>query len=182
MKKIDVLSYNKSLSTAEECETLKGVDSTGKDVCILQETLFSGRPVRTTQSYFNGGALFAIGRYIGVMPENNTLYDILIVPVDNSGEKVNLSGIIGRILYTRGGPNQALMCGQFDIVALRGYNKTQLNCSDEGYKVGLCQYKGQTYIALRIPGTMSRGLYFIGMYSGDCVFTIVPQSNVVWEE
>ena len=182
MKKIDVLSYNKSLSTAEECEALKGVDSTGKDVRILQETLFSGRPVRTTQSYFNGGALFAIGRYICIMPENNTLYDILIVPVDNSGEKVNLSGIIGRMLYTRGGPNQALMCGQFDIIAVRGYTQKKLSCSDADYKVGLCQYKGQTYIALRIPGSMSRGFYFIGIYSADCVFNIIPQSDVVWEE
>ena len=182
MKKIDVLSYNKSLSTAEECETLKGVDSTGKDVRILQETLFSGRSVRTTQSFFNDGALFALGKYIGAMPENGTLYDILIAPVDNSGGKVNLSGIIGRILYTRGGPNQALMCGQFDIIATRGYTKTQLSSSDADYKVGFCQYKGQTYIALRIPETMSRGFYFIGIYSADCIFKFTPQSDSIWEE
>ena len=182
MKTIDVLSYNKALSTVEGCKALKGVDSTGKDVQILQETLFSGREVRTTQSVFNEGAQFALGKYLAVMPENSTLYALLIAPVDNSGEKVNLSGIIGRILYTRGGPNQVLMCGQFDIVAVRGYTSTKLSSSDADYKAGLCQYKGQTYIAVQIPNTMSRGFYLIGMYSGDCVFTMVPQSDVVWEE
>lgn len=182
MKTIDVLSYNKALSTVEGCKALKGVDSTGKDVQILQETLFSGREVRTTQSYFNGGALFALGRYIGVYPEVDVLHDVLIAPIDNTGEKVNISGIIGRMLYARGGERQALICGQFDIVAVRGYSDMSLSCSDTNYKVGLCQYKGQIYMALRINNVMLRGFYFIGIYSADCVFQIVPQSDVVWEE
>lgn len=47
---------------------------------------------------------------------------------------------------------------------------------------GTCKYQGKTYLALSVGSDSTMTLFFTGLHSGDCLFSIVNLDDVSWNE
>ena len=116
----------------------------------------------------NGSLKYAKPNIIGV---------VLVSEISEGIE--NFKGIIGTLYRLRGSVSFSLIAEQYTITCLKAYKNTKFESNNE-IRVGKCTYNGKTYIGFTTQSEPSPRLFFSGYYTSDCIFTHVPESEVIW--
>nr|DAJ03136.1 MAG TPA: hypothetical protein [Caudoviricetes sp.]DAV04324.1 MAG TPA: hypothetical protein [Caudoviricetes sp.] len=76
-----------------------------------------------------------------------------------------------------------------DVVCTQSYtdNKifnvgAKIGTGQASIQAGTCEYQGKTYLALSVGSDSTMTLFFTGLHSGDCLFSIVNLNDVSWNE
>lgn len=70
---------------------------------------------------------------------------------------------------------EILLNGIFNVGAKIGTGQASI-------QAGTCEYQGKTYLALSVGSDSTMTLFFTGLHSGDCLFSIVNLNDVSWNE
>lgn len=76
-----------------------------------------------------------------------------------------------------------------DVVCTQSYadNKifnvgAKIGTGQASIQAGTCEYQGKTYLTLSVGSDSTMTLFFTGLHSGDCLFSIVNLNDVSWNE
>lgn len=103
---------------------------------------------------------------------------VLVAEIEGVAE--SFKGIIGTLYRLRGAVDAFLIAEQYTVTCLKAYTQDKFESGDSEIKVGRCAYKGKTYIGFNTKPSPSPRLFYSGLYSGNCLFTHVPESEVTW--
>lgn len=124
----------------------------------------------------NGSLKYAIMKNLGVTKPN--MVGVVLVSEISEGIE-NFKGIIGTLYRLRGSISFSLIAEQYTITCLKAYKNIKFESNNE-IRVGKCTYNGKTYIGFTTQSEPSPRLFFSGYYTSDCIFTHVPESEVIW--
>ena len=102
---------------------------------------------------------------------------LLTKNIPNSAQK--FSGVVGTIYQLRGGTTAGLIATSFQVSCTRAYFQVVAKCSGDN-KVGTCEWNGEKYLAIGINHLPSSTLLFSGIYTDDCIFKNVLESEITW--
>lgn len=124
-------------------------------------------------------------RFIGNTPDAKASVILLC----ESRNPSQWAGIIGRIYALRGWKDSFNISWMIDVVCTQSYtdNKifnvgTKIGTGQASIQAGTCEYQGKTYLALSVGSDSTMTLFFTGLHSGDCLFSIVNLNDVSWNE
>lgn len=119
---------------------------------------------------------------------------LLICKLDSTTGTESFKGCIGRLYMLRGTSGAMLVPFMVDINICKAYSNYSGYASStsstfaynsitaqagNNIKVGTCTYDGSTYLAVHFSTVSTTfNIFFSGLYSSDCVFTIVKASTV----
>ncbi len=189
IKKIDESKIIEQLSGTEH---LLGISANGT-LCkypkgkLIDSDDYIGK--KHSFSYMSGkdGMFHSVFRVIGTSGANGASSVLLVAPISDLSTTIeSLSGIFGRFYLTRGGDGALPSVAMPDVILYKAYNRASASFRDFGpiaVKPGYCTYNGQMYLAIKFPASYSNfTISFSGLHSGNCVFTPLPLSSVVWHE
>lgn len=156
---------------------ISGVDINGNAVAENIERYANDCKLSGVVTIGEGGGLFhSPFKSLGVKAGDGIGSVMLIAPFSDSNQ--NMRGIIGRIYIIRGSAKSLLYATLFDIIAVKAYSSLKLHSSSNYYTVTTCIYDGIKYLALKLANDVKFEVYFSGIYSGNCVFKHVLNSEV----
>lgn len=163
---------------ADSLEKIVGMNA-GSGSTLAQEKMLSAQNIAGSNFSGDGGMKHASIKYLG-RKKGDAIASVLLVSEYNDNKLENLRGIIGR-LYTLRGNSAAILAANFtDVECLRAYNNFKLTSSNGGLKAGRCVYGGKNYLAIKLGSASYFDVFFTGIYSGNCNFVHVLESDVAW--
>ena len=123
--------------------------------------------------------LYSVVRSLG-KTKDVTPCVLLIAEVDN-GKMEDSIGFVGEIYELRGGSGALAYIGSYPAKVLKVRDSIVTN-EELKKRVGTCVYAGKSYLALQFPSNMVIEVCFTGFYSGNCIFNMVEETEVVWDE
>lgn len=158
-------------------KTIKVTDSTVINSIVESANIkSSGININQTGVIATGGLKFATINRLGVAPDNK---EAVLLVTEVKEEVENFKGMHGKLWELRGSIGALLIATKYSVTCAKAYDRIICKAENES-KVGTCAYKGTTYLAIKLRRDSARDLFFSGFYSGNCVFTIVLDSDVVW--
>jgi len=106
--------------------------------------------------------------------------NVLLVCKYNPEIMEDYHGVMGRFFGVRGGSIAMNISLLFDVVCTYAFNGGIFYCSNSDLKCGRCTYNGAHYIAVQLGSNPKHDVLFSGIYSKDCVFLQVLESNILW--
>lgn len=159
---------------------LRGLDSNKNGILVTMEELKNRNKIIIDYVRGNEGLYYADFKKLGSKLDGKS--SVLLIS-QYTDDKINWSGIMGRMFITRGDDNSLLMANITDVICCRAYSNIELLTNHLGsYEVQArkCMYNNLKYLAIRFPHSPGAGICFNGIYSGNCVFMHVLETEVQW--
>lgn len=163
---------------ADSLEKIAGLDSAGIGNTLSPDELLSAKSIVGKHFSADGGMKYATFKHLGYKRGDGKDSTLLVCAYDNSLQ--SMRGIMGRIYALRGNANSGLIAKMWDVLCIRAYSGFRLVSTDASLKSGRCLYGGKNYLAIQLGGEAYFDAYFTGVYSGNCVFIHVLESEVTW--
>lgn len=182
---IEKITFQEVFSTLEENSFMNKHLGLALDGSVILSDRYEFRP---KSFIFNEGASYAdINRFRYAILKNiglnmDSTNCVLLIAGKGNNDKTNFKGIIGDMIILRGSNSYASRFDRFHITAYYVYDKFVSNLDmmkeNTDIRIGRFVYNGEEFCGVYIKSSMASYINFSGIYSTDCLFTVVKYDDV----